>query len=87
MKYPEIENGKYWSKIPSKIFKVELSKRDLKYPDLVEKLKQLNIEINVDDLRGRMSRGTFGAIFFIQCLRAIGVKELLLEESYFDKQK
>jgi len=50
----------------------------------VEKLSALNIHIKVEDLRGRISRGTFGTTLFIQCLRAIGVKNLPLDDSFFD---
>ncbi len=77
------EVKKRWEKIPSKILKAELSKRGLKYADLIKKLNQINVEITVNDLSGRIARGTFSAIFFLQCLRAIGVEEIRLEESYF----
>ena len=50
---------------------------------LVSKLQEINVFISVEDLRARMSRGTFSAILFLQCLRAIGVTNLHLEESIF----
>ena len=73
----------YWSKIVTKIIKAELAKRGIDYPALVIKLCEINVDISVEDLRGRMSRGTFSAALFIQCLKAIGVTNLPLEESYF----
>lgn len=79
------EDKAYWSKIVTKILKAELAKRGVDYPTLVNKLYEININISVEDLRGRMSRGTFSAALFIQCLRAIGVTNLLLEESFFSK--
>ena len=75
----------YWSKIVTKILKAELAKRGVDYPTLVIKLHEINVDISVEDLRGRMSRGTFSAALFIQCLRAIGVTSMPLEESYFDR--
>lgn len=74
----------YWSKIVTKILKAELAKRGIDYPTLVAKLSEINVNISVVDLRGRMSRGTFSAALFIQCLRAIGVTSLPIEESYFE---
>jgi len=74
----------YWTKIVTKILKAELAKRDIDYPTLVRKLKDLGIEISVEDLRGRMSRGTFSAVLFVQCLRAIGVTNLPLDDSFFN---
>lgn len=74
----------YWAKIVTKILKAELAKRGIDYPTLVNKLREINVVISVEDLRGRMSRGTFSAILFMQCLRAIGVTNLPIEESIFN---
>ena len=74
----------YWAKIPSRILKIELAKRDMTYIELVKKLQVIGVEIKVEDLRGRLARGTFSAMLFIQCLRAIDVKNLLLGDSLFD---
>lgn len=76
----------YWSKIVTKILKAELAKRGIDYLTLVDKLHEIKINISVEDLRGRMSRGTFSAALFIQCLRAIGVTNLPIEESYFEQK-
>ena len=73
----------YWAKIVTKTLKAELAKRGMSYPSLVSKLQEINVFISVEDLRARMSRGTFSAILFLQCLRAIGVTNLHLEESIF----
>ena len=78
------KDKKYWAKIASKILKTELAKRDMTYIELVKKLKDMGIEIKVEDMRGRIARGTFSAILFIQCLKAIDVKNLQLEDSFFD---
>lgn len=78
-----MDDKQYWTKIVTKILKSELAKRDLDYPSLVDKLREIKVDISVEDLRGRMSRGTFSAVLFVQCLRAIGVNNLLLEESFF----
>jgi hypothetical protein len=73
-----------WTKVASQILKAELVKRSIDYPGLISKLNEMNIEMSVEDLRGRMSRGTFSAVLFIQCLRAIGVKNLPLDEIFFE---
>lgn len=78
------ENKLVWAKVVTKMLKAELAKRDVDYPMLVIKLKEINVDISVEDLRGRMSRGTFSAILFMQCLKAIGVTTLPIEESYFE---
>ena len=77
-------NKAYWAKIVTKTLKVELAKRGMDYPAMVSKLQEIQVTISVEDLRARMSRGTFSAILFMQCLRAIGVTNLSLEESIFN---
>jgi hypothetical protein len=74
----------YWTKIVSKILRAELAKRDISYSELSQKLEAFDIKIQVGDLAGRISRGTFSAALLIQCLKAIGVKNLLLEDSFFE---
>jgi hypothetical protein len=74
----------YWAKIVSKILKTELAKRDMGYSKLVERLDSLDVHMKVEDVRGRVSRGNFSAMLFVQCLRAIGVKNLQLEDSFFE---
>lgn len=73
-----------WPKIVSKILRTEMAKRGISYEELVIKLETIGVLIQVGDLRGRVSRGTFSATLFIQCLRALGVKNLLIEDSYFE---
>lgn len=75
-----------WAKVGTKILKAELAKRGVDYPMLIAKLKEINVDISVEDLRGRMSRGTFSTILFIQCLRAINVTNLPIEDSYFENR-
>jgi len=80
------EDKNYWAKVVTKILKAELAKRGIDYPTLTAKLHEINVNISVEDLRGRMSRGTFSAALFIQCLRAIGVTSLPIDESYFERK-
>ncbi len=75
----------YWGKIVSKILKAELAKRGLSYIELVDKLSAIGVSIKVEDLRGRISRGNFSAALFVQCIKAMDIKNLQLDESYFAK--
>lgn len=84
----EKKHKQFWAKIASKSIRAEMAKHDMSYRDLVQKLENMNININDDDLRSRVSKGTFSATLFIQCLKAMEVKAWLLEDSLFeDKEK
>ena len=54
------------------ILKAELKRRGLTYADLVERLALNGVIETEANLRNKISRGSFTAAFFLQCLIAIG---------------
>jgi hypothetical protein len=54
-------------------------KRGLSYADLLRRLKAMGIEDNERNLRNKVARGTFSAVFFVRCLEAIGPTTLKLD--------
>lgn len=54
------------------ILKSELKRRGMTYADLVVKLADHGVIENEANLRNKISRGSFTAAFFVQCLIAIG---------------
>lgn len=58
------------------ILKAELKRRGLTYADLVERLAEYGVVENEANLRNKISRGTFTAAFFLQCLIAIGCEHV-----------
>ena len=67
-----------WEKKVQTLMKVELAKRSLTYKQLSEKLAELGIVESEPNIRNKLSRGTFSAVFLIQCLEAIGCRSLQL---------
>lgn len=61
------------------ILKGELKRRGLTYADLAEKLAGIGVEENERNLNNKISRGGFTAAFFLECLVAIGVRDLRIE--------
>ena len=47
--------------------------------DLVAKLANLRVMDSEPDIRNKISRGKFTAVFLIQCLEAIGARDLRLD--------
>ena len=72
-------DGDWQNKVKS-LLKGELKRRSLSYADLAEKLAELGIRDNERNIANKITRGTFTAIFFIQCLEAIGCKTIHLGE-------
>lgn len=65
-----------WDKKVQTLLKVEMAKRSLTYKQVSEKLAELGVVESEPNIRNKLSRGTFSAVFFIQCLSALGVKNL-----------
>jgi hypothetical protein len=79
-----VKQADYWYSVATKILRAEMAKRNLTYEEMVNNLREMGVDINVGNLRVRVSQGAFSAALLIQCLRAMGVKNLLLEDSYFE---
>jgi len=54
-------------------------RRNVSYRDLVEKLAELGVSETEQNIRTKISRGGFSAAFLIQCLDAIGSRDLRLD--------
>ncbi len=71
---------KDWQAQVKGILKGELKRRNLSYADLAEKLATVGVKDGERNISNKISRGTFTAIFFVQCMEAIGVKTIHLED-------
>jgi hypothetical protein len=72
---------KDWQALVKGLLKAELARRNLSYADLADKLAAIGIKDNERNLSNKVGRGTFTAIFFVQCMEAIGCKTIHLEDS------
>lgn len=60
------------------LLKGELKRRGVTYAQLVEKLAGIGVNETERNLANKISRGGFTAAFLIQCLHAIGQREVHL---------
>ena len=61
------------------MLKAELKRRGVGYRELAEKLTALGIPETEANIKNKIARGGFTAVFLIQCLKAIGVESLRLD--------
>ncbi len=57
----------------------ELKRRDVTYAQLAEKLAKIGVHETERNLNNKISRGGFSAAFLLQCMLAIGAKEVRLD--------
>lgn len=69
-----------WNDKAKRILKSELIKRGVSNSDLVLLLKEMGIEETKASVDSKISRGSFSACFFLQCLGAIGCKKIKIED-------
>lgn len=74
------QKARDWQAKVKGILKAELKRRDLSYADLADRLGTIGVQDNERNLSNKIGRGTFTAIFWVQCLEAIGCKTIHLED-------
>jgi hypothetical protein len=70
------KNPKDWEDQVKGLLKAELKRRNISYAELVGKLADIGVMDSEPNVRNKLSRGKFTAVFLIQCLEAIGATEL-----------
>lgn len=70
---------KEWEDKVKGLLKGELKRRGVTYADLVGKLADIGVMDSEPNIRNKISRGKFTAVFLIQCLEAIGSSTLRLD--------
>ena len=68
-----------WEAGASNLLKAAIKRRGLTYAQVVARLAEEGVEVNEANLRNKLSRGTFSAVFLLQCLKAIGVETLRMD--------
>lgn len=69
-----------WEAKVKGLLKGELKRRNVSYAQLVEKLAAIGVMDSEPNIRNKLSRGKFTAVFLIQCLEAIGSSSLRLAD-------
>ena len=68
-----------WHGLVKGMLKAEIKRRNLTYEQVSAKLAEIGVQETPTNLRTKISRGGFSAVFFVQCLRAVGAKSVALD--------
>lgn len=69
-----------WQARVKQMLKAELKRRDLSYADLADRLTKMGIKEDRRNISNKIGRGQFTAVFFFQCMEAIGCKTIHMED-------
>ena len=66
-------DDKAWEELVKNLLRAEMMRRGVSYTTLVERLAEIGVTDNELNLRNKVSRGRFTAVFLMQCMLALGV--------------
>jgi hypothetical protein len=70
-----------WAEDTKRLLGAEMARRGVTYEELAEKLAAIGVEDTAVNLRNKVARGRFSAVFLVQALTAIGARALRLSEN------
>lgn len=68
-----------WAERTKRFLKAELKRADVTYEELAQRMSEMGLEETKASVASKLSRGGFGATFFLAALRAVGVEHLRLD--------
>jgi hypothetical protein len=80
MEWQMADNAEWEAKVKG-LLKAELKKRGVTYAQLVDKLANVGVVESEPNIRNKLARGKFTAVFLVQCLEAIGASSLRLSDA------
>ncbi len=76
-----MDDDDHWTGMVKGILKAELKRRHVSYKALAERLAEVGVKETERNIANKIARGSFTAVFFVQCLSAIGCKSVGLEDA------
>ena len=72
-----------WNSKVKRLLKSELVRRGISNSELVNLLEHIGVKETKSGIDSKISRGTFSAAFFIQCLTVIGCEKIEIEDQEY----
>jgi Domain of unknown function (DUF6471) len=75
---PRMATSREWQAKVKGLLRAELARRQLSYADLADRLQAISVKEDPRNIKNKIGRGSFTAVFFFQCMEAIGVQNIHL---------
>ena len=69
-----------WTERTKRILRGEMKRRGIGYNELATRLNDIGIPENPRNIANKIARGGFSAVFFVQCLVAIGARDVRVDD-------
>jgi hypothetical protein len=77
----ELPSDKAWEELTKNLLRAEMMKRGVSFATLPERLAAIGVTDTESNLRNKVGRGRFTAVFFMQCMFALGAKWIEVPDS------
>lgn len=67
-----------WKQYAAQTLKAELVRDGVGYEELARRLHAIGVDESYKGIASKINRGTFSFLFFAQCMKALGKKEIRL---------
>ncbi len=75
----QADGGEQWEAKVKNVLKAELKRRGIGYKELAERLSAIGVSENEPNIRNKLARGRFTAVFMVQVMAAIGADTIRLD--------
>ena len=74
------EKEREWAHRARRFVRAEIKRAEISYAELAQRLKEHGLEETEASIANKLSRGTFGAIFFLAVMKAMGRETVNLSD-------
>jgi hypothetical protein len=67
-----------WNERATNLLKSEMARVGVGYEELITRLRALGIDESYKGIANKINRGAFSFMFFMQCMKALGITEIRL---------
>lgn len=71
---------KEWRNLVQRLIKIEMSRQDVRYQELSERLAAIGVSQSADNLRNKVNKGILGADLLLQIMSVLKVKDIPLAD-------
>ena len=78
---PSFPTEKSWEELAKNLVRAEMMRRGVSFATLPDLLAGIGVTDSETNLRNKVGRGRFTIVFFLQCMKALGVEWIQIPES------
>ncbi|MBB6054472.1 DUF6471 domain-containing protein [Tolumonas osonensis] len=71
-------NEQTWNQRATNLLKSQMVLAGMSYEELIQRLAAIGVDESYKGIANKINRGTFSFVFFMQCMKALGVNEIRL---------